>query len=91
MANSQASLLGLTAALLAMLLVGFSATWGAFALWYRAPGGRALKTLSVVLWVGLSFTLLIALLQGRTVAGLLRHDWRAPASRFAYWSAGANF
>ena len=71
MAISLASLLGFTATLLAMLLVGFSATWGAFALWYRAPGGPALKTLSVVLWLGLSFVLLIALLQGRTVAGLL--------------------
>jgi hypothetical protein len=71
MAISLASLLGFTATLSALLLVGFCAAWGAFALWYRALGGPAMKMLSVVLWLGLNFALLMVLLQGRTVAGLL--------------------
>ncbi len=55
---------------LVTLIVGFSAIWGAFALWYQAPGGQALKTLSVFLWVGFSLALLMALWQGRTAFAL---------------------
>jgi hypothetical protein len=66
-----ASLLRLSITLLATLLVGFSAIWGAFALWYQAPGGQAVKVLSVLVWAGFSFTLLIALWQGRTAICLL--------------------
>jgi hypothetical protein len=66
-----ASVLRFSVALLATLVVGFSAIWGAFALWYQAPGGQAVKLLSVLVWVGFSFTLLIALWQGRTAVCLL--------------------
>jgi Domain of unknown function (DUF4105) len=65
------SLLRFSVTLLATLVVGFSAIWAAFALWYQAPGGQAVKMLSVFVWVGFSFTLLIALWQGRTAVCLL--------------------
>jgi hypothetical protein len=70
MSISAASSLRLTATLLATLIVGLSAIWGACALRFQARGGQALKTLSVLLWVGFSLTLMIALWQGRTAAGL---------------------
>jgi hypothetical protein len=46
---------------LATLVVGFPAIWGAFALWYQVPGGHALKTLGVALWAVFSFAMLMAL------------------------------
>jgi hypothetical protein len=70
MAVGAASLLRFAGVLLATLLVGCPAFWGAFALWYREPGGRALRTFSVLLWSGLSLMVVIALWQGRTVVGL---------------------
>lgn len=60
-----------TVTVLATLIVGFAAIWAAFALWYQTPGGQAFKATSVVLWVGFSVTLLIALWQGRTALALL--------------------
>jgi hypothetical protein len=68
---ATASLLRFSVTLLATLVVGFSAIWGAFALWYQAPGGQTVKMLSVLVWIGLSLTLLIALWQGRTAICLL--------------------
>ena len=66
-----ASLLRLAVTFFATLAVGCSAIWGAFALWYQAPGGQALKTLCILLWVAFSLGLLLALWQGRTTLGLL--------------------
>jgi hypothetical protein len=71
MAIGAAVLLRFTGTLLATLIVGFSAIWGAFALWYQTPGGQALKTLNVLLWVGFNLTLMVAFWQGRTAVGLL--------------------
>ncbi len=71
MSIGAASSLRFTATLLATLIVGSSAIWGACALWFQAQGGQALKTLSVLLWAGFSLTLTIALWQGRTAAGLV--------------------
>ena len=71
MAIGAAVLLRFAGTLLATLIVGFSAIWGAFALWYQTPGGQALKRLSVLLWVGFNLTLMIAFWQGRTAVGLL--------------------
>jgi hypothetical protein len=65
-----ASLLRFAATVLATLIVGSSAIWGAFALWYQEPGGRALKTLGVLLWCGLCLILVIALWQGRAALAL---------------------
>jgi hypothetical protein len=67
MSVSAASLLRIAATLLATVVVGSSAMWGAFALWFQAPGGRALKTLGVLSWAAFSLTLMIAL-------------WRRPAA-----------
>jgi hypothetical protein len=71
MSIGAASSLRFTAALLATLIVGSSAIWGACALWFQVQGGQALKALSVLLWAGFSLTLTIALWQGRTAAGLV--------------------
>ncbi len=71
MSIGAASSLRFTATLLATLIVGSSAIWGACALWFQVQGGQALKTLSVLLWAGFSLTLTIALWQGRTAAGLV--------------------
>jgi hypothetical protein len=68
---NTASFLRFTATLLATLVVGSCAVWGAFALWYQIPGGQAMKSLCVLLWVGFCFVLLVALWQGRTALGLL--------------------
>jgi Domain of unknown function (DUF4105) len=64
-------MLRFTATSLATLIVGCSAAWGAFALWYQAPGGPASKTLSVLLWTTSSLGLLFALWQGPAAAALL--------------------
>jgi hypothetical protein len=66
-----AGLLRFAATLLVTLVVGSSAIWGAFALWYQAPGGQARKILSVLLWAGFSLALMIALWHGRTAGGFL--------------------
>src|SRR5260221_3952552 len=71
MSIGAASSLRFTAALLATLIVGSSAIWGACALWFQVQGGQALKALSVLLWAGFSLTLTIALWQGRTATGLV--------------------
>ncbi len=71
MAFSAAGLMRFAATSLATLIIGFSAIWGAFALWYQAPGGQSLKTLSVLIWVGFALILLIALWQGRTALAVL--------------------
>jgi Domain of unknown function (DUF4105) len=73
MTASAATLFRFAATFSATLLIGSSAIWGAFALWYQAPGGQALKSLSVLLWAGFNVTLLIALWQGRTVLGVLAY------------------
>jgi Domain of unknown function (DUF4105) len=71
MTVTAASIFRLIATLLAILIVGLPAAWAALALWYQAPGGQALKTVIVVVWIAFSLTMLIALWQGRTAVGLL--------------------
>ena len=68
---NPASLVRFTITLLATVAFGFCAIWGAFALWYQAPGGHAFKVFCVVLWAGFNLALLIALWQGRTALALL--------------------
>lgn len=68
--GGTATLLRFTLTPLATLAVGSAAIWGGFALWYQAPGGRGLKTLSVLLWVSLSLVLAMALWQGHAAMGL---------------------
>jgi Domain of unknown function (DUF4105) len=64
-------LLRIMGASLATLVIGLSALWGAFALWYQAPGGQTLKALSVLLWVAFNLVLLIGLWQERAALSLL--------------------
>jgi hypothetical protein len=71
MKPSAAQILRIAASLLASLIVGLPALWGAFALSYQMPGGQVLRTLSVALWATFSLAMLIALWQGRTALGLL--------------------
>ena len=65
--TGTASVLRIAALLLATLLLGVPAAWGALALWYQAPGGQ-LKIIIVLLWSAFALGVLIALWQGR--AGL---------------------
>ena len=60
----------LSALWLTTLCMTLCTIWGAFALWYQAPGGHALKSLSALLWVGLSISLLFALWHSRAALGL---------------------
>jgi Domain of unknown function (DUF4105) len=71
MSIGAVSSLRFTATVLATLVVGGSAIWGACALWFQAQGGQTLKTLCVLLWAALSLALMIALWQGRTAPGLV--------------------
>ena len=55
----------------ATLVLAVGAVWGALALWYQAPGGKAARRLSTLLWTALSTALGIALWHGRAVPGFL--------------------
>jgi hypothetical protein len=61
----------LTLIWLATLGLGSCGIWGALALWYQAPGGKAGKLLSVLLWSALSIVLMIELRGDRAVLSLL--------------------
>jgi hypothetical protein len=96
MTPSVVSVLRIAAMVLVTLIIGFSAIWGAFALWYQAFGGHALKTVWVLLWMGFSLAMLIALWQGRLALaliafavafGLLQVWWqRIPPSNDRIWA-----
>lgn len=62
--------LRITSRMLATLIVGLAATWCALALWYRLPGGHALKILGVAAWVLFSSATLVALWRRRAALGL---------------------
>jgi hypothetical protein len=64
---TAAAILRITLTLLATLVIGLPAAWGALALWYQAPG-VTLKGGIVLLWVAFSVGLIVVLWQGR--AGL---------------------
>jgi hypothetical protein len=66
-----AGILRITATVMASLVVGLPAIWGAFALWYQAPGGQAVKALTVLAWAAFSVTMLVCLWQLRISVGLL--------------------
>jgi hypothetical protein len=63
--------LRITTTLLATLVIGISAIWGALALWYQAPGGQVLRILGITLWVAFCLTAILAVWQGRFAIGLL--------------------
>ena len=44
-------LLRIASRVLITLIVGVTAAWGAFALWYQLPGGHALRAVGVTFWV----------------------------------------
>jgi hypothetical protein len=71
MSASPPNLLRFAATLLATLIVGTSAIWGAFALWFQAPGGRVRKSLSVLSWAAFSLILIFTFWQGRTADGIV--------------------
>jgi Domain of unknown function (DUF4105) len=54
----------------ALFIVTALAGWGCFALWYQAPGGKALKSVAVAAWGTLSIATLIALWQNRPMFGI---------------------
>jgi hypothetical protein len=55
----------------AILCVCLLATWGSFALWFQAPGGRMLRSLGVTVWGVFSLVIAVALSQGFLVPGAL--------------------
>jgi hypothetical protein len=69
MSAMAAALSGFAAASAGIFVVALLAAWGAFALWYQLPGGRALKSLGVALWIALGLAALIALWQGHVALG----------------------
>ncbi len=71
MAIGAASILRFAAILPATLVIGFSAIWGAFALWYQIQGGSGLKIVGVCLWTAFSLALLAAFWHGRIEVALL--------------------
>jgi Domain of unknown function (DUF4105) len=71
MSITAASLLRFAANSLATLIVGSSAIWGAFALWFQAPGGQTRKALSALSWTAFSLILMIAFWRGRTTDSFL--------------------
>ena len=71
MTVTAASIVRASTRLLATLLVALPAAWAALALGYQAPGGQALKTVLIALWVAFSIAMMIALWQGRIALGLL--------------------
>ena len=62
--------LGIASRVLIALVVGISALWGAFALWYQLPLIHALKAIGVALWIIFSVAVLIALWSRRIAQGL---------------------
>jgi hypothetical protein len=71
MTAGPANILRMTTAVLATLLVGLPAVWAAVALWYQAPGGQALRTVAVGLWIAFSIAMIVALWQNRIGMGVL--------------------
>ena len=71
MTINAAAVLRLTATASVALVMACAASWGAFALWYQAPGGQLGKTLCVLLWVGLHVFLIYLLWQGRAAVSVL--------------------
>ncbi|MDP9065763.1 MAG: hypothetical protein M3O06_07865, partial [Pseudomonadota bacterium] len=51
------------------LLVTPPAIWGGFALWYRAPGGRAARTLCAAVWWVFCGIALVAMGTGHPAVG----------------------
>ena len=62
--------MNLALALLGSLVVGLPALWGAFALWYQAPGSPASRTFSVAIWAVFTAGVIATLWAGRAAVGL---------------------
>jgi hypothetical protein len=54
----------------ATLLIGLMSAWGATALWYQAPGGRARKTLCILAWLTFCCASIGALWNGHAPLGI---------------------
>ncbi len=67
---TTATFLRIAAGILATLIVGLPAIWGAFALWYQFPGGTASKVLSIVVWSVFSVAMVVAIWHIRISVGL---------------------
>lgn len=71
MSNAAAALSGIGVTSLAILIVAALAGWAVLALWYQAPGGKALKALILASWMMLSVVTLIAVWQHRFMFWIL--------------------
>lgn len=96
MNSTTASLLRIAGMLLVTLIMGLPATWGGFALWYRAPGPPLMRTLSLLLWSAFSLSILAAVWQGHlalpvvlfsaALGGLILWWTRLPATNDRVWA-----
>jgi Domain of unknown function (DUF4105) len=68
---TTATVLRIAATIVATILAGVPAIWGAFALWYQLPGGQVARAFGILVWVVFSAAILIAMWQGRLAVGLL--------------------
>ena len=66
-----AGFLRFAAASSATLALGGCAAWGGFALWFKAPGGKAGRAICVLLWAAFSSSMVVGLWQGRTAVDSL--------------------
>jgi len=69
MSTAAVNLSGFVPASLCIFVVCLLAAWGAFALWYQAPGGRVSKGGFVVLWAAVSFATLTMLWRDEIALG----------------------
>jgi hypothetical protein len=63
--------LRVAAGVLATLLIGLPALWGAFALWYQAPGGTTGKIFSILIWSIFSVGMIAVVWNARMAVGLM--------------------
>lgn len=86
MSNRLRSLGKALALILLVLLALASGAWGALALWYRLPGGRAVRVTAVGLWLASVLTLIGWALLHHTAAPLAFHAL-AYVVLLAWWLA----
>ena len=71
MTPTTTTLLRIVTGVLATSALGLPAVWGAFALWYQAPGGTTGKILGIAVWSAFSIAMIVVIWQARIAVGLL--------------------
>lgn len=71
MTPTTTTLLRVAAGVLATLVIGLPAAWGAFALWYQAPGDTPGKILSIAVWSAIGIAMIVVVWHARVGVALL--------------------